>query len=260
MAIDVDSERAGAYAQERYRQGLRRWRARMRPLFAAVFGPFILAGLAVLFLDGHRLSWLAGAITGLLSGTWMTLRESPPAYIENWQIGAEGERKTEKALNRLDRSGMLVVHDVSSGRGNYDHIAVGRSGVFLLETKNLQGIVEIRRGVPHLRRRLDPDAVSRCDKVRPRALSAAASLKKEIERRTGHRPWVQAVVVLWSDFPEGLVDDGRCVFVHGPLLHDWMKGRPSRLDSVAAEEIAAAVGQLAEEAALSPARSSFTAS
>jgi hypothetical protein len=31
----------------------------------------------------------------------------------------------------------------------------------------------------------------------------------------GHRVWVQAVVVFWSRFPEGLVEDDRCVWVHG---------------------------------------------
>jgi hypothetical protein len=36
------------------------------------------------------------------AGVWIAVRGSPPAYIENWQQGAEGERKTEKALRRLD--------------------------------------------------------------------------------------------------------------------------------------------------------------
>ena len=201
----------------------------MRRPLTVVLGPFIAAGLAVLFLDGHALSWCAGAFAGVFVGAWIAFRETPPSYVENWHDGAEGERKTEKALEPLERSGWHIVHDVQARYGNYDHIAVGPAGVFLLETKNLGGIVELRDGVPHLRRRLDPEADTRLDRIRPRALAAAAHLKEDIERRTGHRTWVQAVVVFWSEFPEGLVDDGRCIFVHGPRLHALMQGRPNRL-------------------------------
>ena len=187
--------RAGVYAERRYRRGLRRWRAKTRPLFISAFGPFIVAGVAVYFIDGHRLVWLAGLVTGLLVGAWIALRDSPPHYVENWHDGAEGERKTEKALGPLEREGWRTFHDVQARYGNYDHIAVGPAGVFLLESKNLMGTVELRDGVPHLRRRLDPEAEVSFGRVRPQPLATAARLKEEIERRSGQRTWVQAVVV-----------------------------------------------------------------
>jgi len=246
MLVGRKAPQAGAYAEQRYRRGLRRWRSKTRPLLLVWFGPFIAAGLAVLFLDGHDLSWCAGAFAGVFVGAWIAFRETPPSYVENWHDGAEGERKTEKALEPLARSGWRIVHDVQARYGNYDHIAVGPAGVFLLETKNLGGIVELRDGVPHLRRRLDPEADTRLDRIRPRALAAAAHLKEDIERRTGHRTWVQAVVVFWSEFPDGLVDDGRCIFVHGPRLHALMQGRPNRLSQTHAEEIAAAIACIAD--------------
>jgi Nuclease-related domain len=246
MVIGRKTLQAGAYAEQRYRRGLRRYRSKARPIIVAVFGPFIATGLAVLFLDGHALSWCAGALAGVFMGAWVALRETPPQYVENWHDGAEGERKTEKALKPLERSGWRVVHDIQARYGNYDHIAVGPAGVFLLETKNPQGIVEIRDGVPHLRRRLDPEADTPCDRIRPRALAAAASLKEDIERQTGHRTWVQAVVVFWSEFPDGLVDDGRCIFVHGPRLQALMQGRPNRLSQTHAEDIAAAIACIAD--------------
>jgi hypothetical protein len=201
----------------------------------------MLAGVAVLVLDRHLVSWFAGATTGVLLGAWIAVRETPPAYIENWHDGAEGERKTEKALAPLTRAGWHIVHDVQARYGNYDHIAVGPAGIFLLETKNPGGIVELRDGVLHLRRRLDPDADTRLHRIRPRALAAAANLKEDIQRRTGQRTWVQAVVVFWSDFPDGLIDDGRCIFVHGPRLHALLHGRPNRLSARDVNEIATAV-------------------
>ncbi len=43
-------------------------------------------------------------------------------------------------------------------------------------------------------------------RIRPRALDAARQIKADIQQRTGHCLWVQAVVVFWSDFPEQLVE------------------------------------------------------
>jgi hypothetical protein len=247
MAGKSNSSQAGAYAEQRYRRGLRSYRAKARPILAMFCAPFILTGIAVFILDGHRVSWFAGALTGIFTGVWIAIRETPPAYIENWHNGAEGERKTANALEPLERSGWSIVHDVDARYGNYDHIVVGAAGVFLLETKNLGGIVELRDGVPHLRRRLDPDADTPCERIRPRALAAAAGLKGDIERRTGHRVWVQAVVVFWSEFPEGLVDDGKCVFVHGPRLHVFLEGRANRLNDTEVVEIAAAIAHIASQ-------------
>jgi Nuclease-related domain len=170
----------------------------------------------------------------------------PPAYIENWQRGAEGERKTAKVLKPLQRSGLHVFHDIQTGHGNYDHVLVGPTGVFLLETKNLNGIVEMRDGTPHLLRRHDPDAETPIKRMRPSVLSAAARLKQEIERQAGLRPWVQAVVVLWADFPEGLAEHDRCAYVHGSRLRAWLRSRPNRISEDRAERIADAVAALAD--------------
>ncbi len=244
MATTGTGRAAGTYAQERYARGRRRWRVRTLPILAATFGPLILVGIVGLILERHLLSWLAGALAGAGVAAWGALRETPPAYVEKWQLGAEGERKTAAALTRLEGRGLTVVHDVDCRYGNYDHIAVGPGGVFLLESKYPQGTVELRGGVPHLRRKLDPEADTPIKQIRPRVLSAAAALKRDIEQRTGVRTWVQAVVVLWCDFPEGVIDDGRCVFVHGPRLANWIEGRPSGLSRANVEAIVAAVREI----------------
>ncbi len=222
------------------------WRSRTRTILLIFLGPFILAGLVGLVFAGHLVSWGMGLICGAALGVWITMRESPPHYIEKWHDGAEGEWKTEKALKKLEKTGLRVVHDIQARYGNYDHIAVGPSGVFLLETKNLSGTVVLREGVPHLRRRLDPQADTRCDRIRPRALAGAANLKEDIQRETGHRTWVQAIVVFWSDFPEELVDDGRCVFVQGAHLPAWLEDRPFVLDQRMQDEISAVIQRMAE--------------
>ncbi|MGO8905507.1 MAG: nuclease-related domain-containing protein [Solirubrobacteraceae bacterium] len=247
MASNGSSARAGAYAFGRYSRALRDWRSRIRLILAAFLGPFIAVGLAGLFIEGHVAAWIAGMVFGIGAGVLIALRESPPAYIENWKLGAEGERKTEKALASLERPRWLVLHDVECPRGNYDHIVVGAAGVFLLETKNLQGTVHISDGEPRLRRRSDPEADKACSWIRSAALGGAAELKKEIERRTGRRLWVQAVVVLWSGFEEGVHEDEKCVFLHGSRLREWLGSRRDVLDSATTAELCAAVEAIANE-------------
>ena len=215
--------RAGAFAERRYKRGLRSWRTTNRRLFAAACGPLAVVGLAAVMVDRHFVAWIGGLVAGAAMALWVSLRDTPPRYVEKWHDGAEGERKTEKALKPLERAGWRVFHDVENGHGNYDHIAVGRAGVFLLDSKNLEGIIEVEGGAPHLTRRHDPEENLVFDHIQPRVLAAAACLKEDIERRTAQRTWVQAVVVFWSEFPEGLVEAGKCVFIHGPLLREWME-------------------------------------
>jgi Nuclease-related domain len=233
--------RAGAYAEQRYRRGLRSWRAGNRWLFAALCGPFVAAGIVTGILIWDYLAWTAGFVAGAFTTLWITFRDTPPRYVENWREGAEGERKAEKALSPLERDGWHVVHDIQNGRGNYDHVAVGPSGVYLFESKNLQGIVSVQGGVPHLTRRHDPEQALAFDRVRPRALAGAARLKSEIEQRTGHRVWVQAVVVFWSEFPQGLIEGDRCVFIDGSRLCIWLQSQPTRLSRPEMEKISAGI-------------------
>jgi hypothetical protein len=248
MASTTGTARAGGYAQERYGRGLRTWRSRTRLPLAACFGPFIAAGLVGLVVEGHPIAWVAGAAFGLGAAAAMAIRESPPAYIENWQLGAEGEQKTEKALRPLDRSRWLVLHDVECARANYDHIVAGPAGVFLLDSKNPQGTVHIKEGQPYLRRRSDPEADTRCPSLRSGALAGAASLHDDLKRRTGQHAWVQAVVVLWSDFDEGIYEDDKCVLIHGSRLREWLTSRPDSLDHATTDQLAAAIQAIADEA------------
>jgi hypothetical protein len=238
------SSQAGAYAEQRYQRGLQSWRRNTQGILALVCGPFIAAGLVVLVLDGHGFSWSAGAVFGAFAGIWIAIRESPPRYVEQWQHGAEGERKTEKTLRSLECEGWTIRHDIQVPHGNYDHIAVGPSGVYLLETKNLQGVVEIRDGAPRLSRRHDPEASAHFERIRPHALSSAARIKDEIQQRSGHSVWVQAVIVFWSEFPERLAEDATCVYVHGSLLKAWLRARPVKLEGDDVSRIVAAVESL----------------
>lgn len=182
---------------------------------------------------------MAGVICGACVIAWAVLRDDVPTYLETWRLGAEGEHKTHKVLRSL---GWHVVEDVQGRRGNYDHVVVGPAGVFLIETKNPTGIVQMRDGTPWLTRRHDPDGERPLRDVCRQARGSSAAIHEEIERRGGLREWVNAVVVFWCDFPEGIVEADKIVYVHGSKLRDWLTDRPEALD---ADRIASITGALA---------------
>ncbi|HET9592871.1 MAG TPA: nuclease-related domain-containing protein [Solirubrobacterales bacterium] len=60
---------------------------------------------------------------------------------DSWAQGAEGEEVVGRILEGLRERGWCVIHDVSFGRGNIDHIVVGPGGIFTIETKSRGGKV-----------------------------------------------------------------------------------------------------------------------
>ncbi|MEX0789259.1 MAG: nuclease-related domain-containing protein [Actinomycetota bacterium] len=66
-------------------------------------------------------------------------------WLESWRIGAEGEQKTASHLTGLEQAGFIVRHDrrVPGYGGNVDHIAIGPTGVWVIETKSYRGRVEV---------------------------------------------------------------------------------------------------------------------
>jgi hypothetical protein len=85
---------------------------------------------------------------------------------ENWAQGAEGEETVGKILEGLREQGWCVIHDVSFGRGNIDHIVVGPGGVFTIETKSRGGRLSL-------------------DRLDPKMLSQAYAEKRKLEELTG---------------------------------------------------------------------------
>ncbi len=53
----------------------------------------------------------------------------------NLQLGYEAELATGEELNQLARQGFWTFHDVPAENSNIDHVVVGPSGVFAVETK-----------------------------------------------------------------------------------------------------------------------------
>ncbi|MGH3266970.1 MAG: nuclease-related domain-containing protein, partial [Trebonia sp.] len=151
------------------------------------------------------------------------------------------ERRTAEAVASLERAGWCVLHDVRGRDATYDHVAVGPGGVILMQSIDPQGTVTMRAGEPFVARPAGPGATEEVVRLRPRALTDASAFRDDVLRVAGRRLWVQAVVVLWSEFPAGVVADGRCAYVHGSRLAGWLARRPHQLSSADAEGVLAAV-------------------
>lgn len=70
--------------------------------------------------------------------------------LHAWRQGAEGERRTAAELAALESRGWVVLHDLHwPGRpfANIDHIVVGPTGVYVIDSKNWSGQVTVTNGV-----------------------------------------------------------------------------------------------------------------
>jgi hypothetical protein len=173
------------------------------------------------------LTWYAGFVCGLSVAFFVALRSSPPAWIENWQDGAWGEEWTAKALKGLETEGWVVLHDVPAAGGNFDHVAVGPGGVFLLDSKRLRGTVRVEREQVHVERLESPDLHYRHPGI-PGLLGLAREAHDRIRAETKISVWVQPTMVIWGEFGQRVVD-GRCCFVHGDEVAAWLLGQPVRI-------------------------------
>ena len=97
---------------------------------------------------------------------FLAVGETVDRDIGRWRRGAEGEEVVGKILEEMSASGWHVIHDVTFGRGNIDHIAIGPGGVFAVETKSHGGRLSV-------------------DRLDPKMLSQAYAEKKTLETVSG---------------------------------------------------------------------------
>jgi hypothetical protein len=107
-----------------------------------------LAGDVLAAQAGMPQAGLAGLAVAALVG-WR-LRFRPSEQARTWQRGAAGERHTARLLDRLTRDGFMVFHDlaVPDSPANVDHLVIGPTGVFVIDSKQWTG--SVRQGADGL--------------------------------------------------------------------------------------------------------------
>ena len=121
------------------------WTAWTRTLpwrVAATLG--VAAGGGILgSLLAPRLGLVLGGLAAGAAGWGLRFQPSPDAVA--WQRGAAGERRTARLLDPLERQGWAVLHDLAlpGSRANIDHLVVGPGGVFVIDSKQYRGHLQL---------------------------------------------------------------------------------------------------------------------
>lgn len=113
--------------------------------FAAFVLPLLVAYLLLLITTRLSGTWqfvsLIASVLGLLASLYVGARLLVSHFIAsgNRYLGYFGERVVAESLEPLKAQGCRVFHDVPAGDGkhpfNLDHVVIGPSGVFAIETK-----------------------------------------------------------------------------------------------------------------------------
>jgi hypothetical protein len=142
-----------------------------------------------------------------LSVAWWYWRTRPDP--DRWRRGAAGERATAALLDRLPSRTWAILHDrrVPGSRANIDHLVVGPSGVWVLDSKATRSTVRATwRTVWFGDRRLDTEPVKWeaqvvADRlgvpVRPLVVVHGRGLRRRGGRSAGVRVVPASRVVRW---------------------------------------------------------------
>jgi hypothetical protein len=229
---------AGTGARVRYLELSSRWRRRVLrrtwPIPAAAVAAVAAVAVVPVFDRGELWLWMTAVGLGVLLGCYAALLDAPPAHIEHWRTGLEGERRTAGALARLRRRGFVLLHDLpdrdragDARAANVDHVVICGAGVFLLDSKWLGGDASLAGETVRVQMR-DDEAESYELRWLARSMRGRAlRLQQDIAETTGVR-FVQPVVVFWNRFDAGPLSAGNVVFVAGNRLVAWLQTQPAR--------------------------------
>ena len=160
---------------------------------------------------------------------------------ELWAKGAEGERVTAAALATLPADEWTVFHDVpwpGRPRANVDHVLIGPPGLYVVDSKNWSGRVEVVRGV-----------LRQNGRARMRAMRGAEDAANAIGRVAPSAP-SQAVhpVLCFVGHEQIAGHAGRAMVCTTATIVQVLSGRPKVLDGPARERLRVELGVAFDEA------------
>ncbi len=158
--------------------------------------------------------------------------------LRQYREGRDGERTVAERLEHLRESGFRILHDLVAADFNIDHVAIGPSGVFAIETKTLK-----KRGGREEKAEFDGQTIFIKGVPLPRnpmdqASANAKWLAEFLHQSTGQRFKVTPVVILpgWFVTPsKGSMRDAIVINDHQKGLQSYLVQRPTCLS---AEQIA----------------------
>ncbi|MCQ2388477.1 MAG: NERD domain-containing protein [Kiritimatiellae bacterium] len=188
------------------------------PLFLA----FVLMGaFASAVLSGRHVGVFAFSfVASLVSVAWLWRKGL--RRVESFFRGARGEERVANLLGNLPDA-YHVFHDFVAGSHHVDHVVVGPTGVFAVETKNWSRTVTIAEG--HVL--VGGELPTRPPLVQ--AVKEAEAVKASL-KRAGWNGEVAPVVCFASNtFAEGVATCGTVQIVNARDLHGLVTNSPEAL-------------------------------
>jgi Nuclease-related domain len=180
--------------------------------------------------ESHVAVWIAACLAALCAGGAVARVAWGRGQTTEARVrGAESEERTARLLAPLEHEGWIAGHDlrVPGSRTNIDHVMLGPPGVFVIDSKNWSGTVEVTA-----------DTVLHSGRNRERELAALlweASAVDQALREGLAVAGIQAVAVMCVQGarvtrPRGRSDPRYGVQVLGAgQLVAWLRAQPLRL-------------------------------
>jgi Nuclease-related domain len=233
------STHAGSSSLERFRQKRRAKLKRDWYLWAGILASGFLAAAMISRFGSIGLligGWICGFASAVVVVGWLIGFD---VHTLTWLWGAWGEQMTADELAKLG-DGWHVRHDIENAYGNWDHVAIGPTGVFMIDTKRLTGSIRVKDdGLTSGRIRIAGGAFR----------GASVGLRKALLERGARCPWVQAVAAIQGDFPDRLYVEKEVAYVAGDHLTEWLCSLPPKLSARDAAALAAALDDVRNDLA-----------
>lgn len=234
----------GGYAQHRWESERERNRLKKRaalPLFVAL-GVVLMATEA--FATSGFGPWVTLAAVSITGFAALLAILRLPFDSLFWLKGAEGERKTAAYLEPLLAEGFVVINDrlIPGLRGNLDHLAIGPTGIFAIETKNWTGRIQVIGGRLFVN---DHDRSWVLDQVYREAIAVQIALADELN---ANRLTVTPVIAIHgTGVPRFNATVAGVTLVAGKALAAHLRDRPALLGAEAVPRIARAADRAFRE-------------
>jgi hypothetical protein len=152
------------------------------------------------------------------------------AELRSLRQGLDGEKIVGQALEQLRADGYTVVHDLVEDGYNIDHVLLGPTGVYAIETKSISKPTDHEGRITYNGERLLIDGYSPDRDPLKQVTAAADRVREIIEQRTGHRVNVRPVLVYPGWFVQRECPSPHVWVVNEKYLPGWLDHEPGRLD------------------------------
>jgi hypothetical protein len=145
--------------------------------------------ILILRAEGHGDLWWATFALAPIAAFQIYRDHEFTKWLRNQRKGAIGEEQVGAVIRKLELVGYRAMHGLDRGNGDIDHVLIGPTGSFVIETKAWRGRVTVGSA----------DQLLRSGHDEQRTIARTALVAREIHgvlARAGINTWVEAVVVL----------------------------------------------------------------